>query len=86
MIPPKTLLALSAAFVLTALPALAGSGKTYQVTGPVLEFSDTVIVVQKGEERWEIARTPSTKITGTLAKGAKVTIQYTMAATAVEVK
>ncbi len=86
MIPSKTFLALAAALVLTVLPALAGSGKTYQVTGPVLEFSDTIIVVQKGEERWEVARTPATKITGTLAKGAKVTIQYTMTATAAEVK
>ena len=29
-------------------PALAAGAKTYQVTGPVLELRDDVIVVQKG--------------------------------------
>lgn len=82
----KTLLASIAVLAFGALPLLAGSTKTYQVTGPVLELTDTVIVVQKGDERWEIARTPDTKITGTLTKGAKVTIQYSMTATAVTVK
>ena len=82
----KTLLASLATLALGTLPLLAGSTKTYQVTGPVLDVTDTVIVVQKGDERWEIARTPDTKITGTLAKGAKVTIQYSMTATAITVK
>jgi hypothetical protein len=65
--------------------ALAG-GKTYQVTGPVLEMNDTMIAVKKGSERWEIARDASTKVTGELKVGAKVTITYTMSATEVEVK
>jgi hypothetical protein len=60
--------------------------KTYQVTGPVLEVSDTMIAVQKGKDRWEIARDASTKITGDLKVGSKVTIEYRMTATAVEVK
>ena len=60
--------------------------KTYQVTGPVLEVTPTTITVQKGDDKWEIARTSKTKITGALKVGAKVTIQYTMAATEVEVK
>lgn len=66
--------------------ALGGTTKTYQVTGPVLEMNDTMIAVQKGKERWEIARDSNTKVTGDLKVGAKVTITYTMAATDVEVK
>ena len=60
--------------------------KTYQVTGPVLEVTDTTIVVQKGKEKWEIARTKDTKVTGELKVGAKVTIMYTMTAVSVEAK
>ncbi len=60
--------------------------KTYQVTGPVLEVTDTMIAVQKGNDRWEIARDASTKVTGDLKVGAKVTIEYRMTATAVDVK
>ncbi len=64
----------------------AGTAKTYQVTGPVLEVSDTMIAVQKGKDRWEIQRDASTKVTGDLKVGAKVTIEYRMTATAVDVK
>ncbi len=66
--------------------ALAAAPKTYQVTGPVLEVRDDVIVVQKGKEKWEIARAADTKVKGDLKVGAKVTIEYRMTATAVEVK
>ena len=66
--------------------AFAGSLKTYQVTGPVLEVKDDVIVVEKGKEKWEIARDQATKVTGVLKVGAKVTIQYQMKATEIEVK
>ena len=67
--------------------ASAAGPKTYQVTGPVLEMSDSMIAVQKGgKERWEIARDSNTKVTGDLKVGAKVTITYTMSATDVEVK
>ena len=73
--------------VLMATPLFAAPPeKTYQVTGPVLELTDTKIVVQKGDEKWEVARTPGTKVDGTLKVGAKVTIQYTMTAKSVEVK
>jgi len=70
---------------LLAAPALAAV-KTYQVTGPVLEVNDTMIAVQKGKDRWEIARDASTKVTGDLKVGSKVTIEYRMSATAVDVK
>jgi hypothetical protein len=69
-----------------ASSAMAQTVSTYQVTGPVLEVSDAKIVIQKGKGKWEIARTPGTKVTGDLKVGEKVTVQYSMTATAVEVK
>lgn len=72
---------LATLFSITALAA-----KDYQVTGPVLELTDSKIVVQKGKEKWEILRSPATKVTGTLAVGSKVTIYYSMNATEVEAK
>jgi hypothetical protein len=74
-----------ALFAVAAL-ALASSAWAYQVTGPVLELTDSKIVVQKGKEKWEIARTPDTKVSGDLKVGSKVTIEYTMSAKSVEVK
>ena len=73
-------------FVAVVALALASSAWAYQVTGPVLEVSDSKIVVQKGNEKWEIARTPDTKITGDLKVGSKVTIEYSMTAKSVDVK
>jgi hypothetical protein len=67
-------------------PAFAAAPKTYQVTGPVLEVRDDAIVVQKGKEKWEIARAADTKVKGDLKVGAKVTIEYKMTATTVEAK
>lgn len=66
--------------------AFAAAPKTYQVTGPVLAVSSDLIVVQKGNDKWEISRDANTKITGDLKVGAKVTIQYRMVAASVEVK
>lgn len=82
----KRVLTLTAIFTLFATLAFAGAVKTYQVTGPVLDVSDDMIAVQKGSDRWEIARSADTKVTGDLKKGAKVTIEYRMTATKVEVK
>ena len=64
----------------------AAAPKTYQVTGPVLSVSDDLIVVQKGSDKWEIARDANTQIKGDLKIGTKVTIQYKMIATSVEAK
>ena len=72
--------------VFVVLMLLAPAAMAYQVTGPVLEVTDTAIVVQKGTERWEIARDKDTKATGALKKGDKVTVQYGMTATSIEVK
>lgn len=82
----KSLVSVLAAFALTASLALAGAPKSYQVTGPILEVKDDVIVVQKGNDKWEIARDAATKVNGELKVGAKVTIEYRMTATSVEVK
>ena len=71
---------------LYAFSASAAGTKTYQVTGPVLEVSDDVIVVQKGKEKWEIARNADTKVKGDLKVGAKVTIEYRMTAATIESK
>jgi hypothetical protein len=85
----KKVLALTLVLALTG--AFAGgyvfaAGKTYQVTGPVLEVRSDAIVVQKGSEKWEIARDAGTKVTGDLKVGAKVTIMYRMTATDLDVK
>ena len=71
---------------LLASSAAMAATKTYQVTGPVLEVNDSMIAVQKGKDRWEIARDASTKITGDLKVGSKVTIEYRMIAATVDVK
>jgi hypothetical protein len=60
--------------------------KTYQVTGPVLEVTNDMIVVQKGKERWEVGRDSGTKVNGDLKVGSNVTIQYRMTAVVVDVK
>src|SRR5947208_17030886 len=77
---------LAAASLALTIAAFAAGAKTYQVTGPVLEVTDTIIAVQKGKDRWEINRDANTKVTGDLKVGEKVTIAYTMSATEVEVK
>lgn len=64
----------------------AGGSKTYQVTGPILEMNDTMVAVQKGKERWELARDASTRANGEMKVGDKVTVTYTMTATQLEAK
>ena len=81
----SSLLAIVSALSLSAA-AFAADANTYQVTGPILELTDTKIVVQKGKDKWELARNADTKVTGELKVGAKVTIQYSMTAQTVEVK
>ena len=82
----KRILILACAVFFVAAAAFAAGPKTYQVTGPVLEMTGDVIVVQKGKDKWEIARDAATKVTGELKVGSKVTIEYTMKAATVEVK
>ena len=77
---------LGSAMMLTSGTAEAKQPKKYQVTGKVLELTDDVIVVEKGEEKWEIGREAATKVTGALKVGSKVTIEYRMVAATAEVK
>ena len=79
------IIAAASAILGCVIPASA-AGSSYQVTGPVLEATATKIVIQKDTEKWEIARTADTKITGEVKVGAKVTVQYTMTAASIEVK
>jgi hypothetical protein len=75
-------LAIVAAF---NLALMADDAKSYQVTGPVLEVNASYIVVQKGDQKWQIAWDSSTK--GDKPKvGDKVTIYYKMTATEIETK
>lgn len=80
------LASLCGAWLACASTLLAADAKTYQVTGPVLALTPTTITVQKGDDKWELSRDKSTKITGDLKVGSKVTIQYQMIAAEVEVK
>jgi hypothetical protein len=72
--------------IAVALMIAAPAALAYQVTGPVLEVTDSKIVVEKDKEKWEIARDKDTKVNGDLKKGSRVTIQYRMTATSVDVK
>ena len=69
-----------------ATAAIAAGPKDYQVTGPVLDVNNDVITVQKGTEKWEIARDKDTKVDGDLKKGSRVTVKYKMTASSIEVK
>ena len=82
----KKSLWIACAILLAATLAFAAGPKSYQVTGPVLELKDDLIVVQKGKDKWEIARPKDAKVTGDLKVGSKVTIEYRMTAATVEVK
>ena len=74
------------AFMFCVTAAYAAGPNTYQVTGPILEIKADTIVVQKGKEKWEIAKDAATKVTGDLKVGSKVTVEYTMKAVKIEVK
>jgi len=77
---------LTAIALFATATAFAGAPKTYQVTGPVLEVKDDMVIVQKGKEKWEITKDKDTKLVGELKAGSKVTVTYTMKASAIEVK
>ena len=83
-----SLFAMAILVCLLAVPelALARQPKKYQVTGTVLEVTKDFIAVDKSGERWEIGRSADTKVTGKLEVGAKVTVEYQMSASSVDVK
>jgi len=73
-------LALTPLALLTLAGALyAAQAKTYQVTGPVTALTNDTLTVQKGKDLWEIGR-------GDLKVGERVTVQYRLGATEIEVK
>ena len=75
------------AFGTLAASAFAADSNSYQVTGPILAMTPTTITVQKGTEKWEIARDQATPVRGgDLKVGSKVTVNYRMTAISVEVK
>jgi len=82
----KTTFSLLAAVSLALSSAAFGAGKDYQVTGPVLEVTSSMIAVEKGKDRWELARDSNTKASAEPKVGDKVTVHYTMTATDIEVK
>jgi TPM domain len=69
---------------LTTPPPPPVGPKRYQLTGVILEWNDSMITVQKGNDRWEIARDSNTNIRGDLKIGAKVTVTYVMTASEVQ--
>jgi ribosomal 50S subunit-recycling heat shock protein len=79
---------LAAASLALSSAAFAAGVQDYQVTGPIAELNDTMIVVEKGakKERFEITRDANTKASGEMKVGDKVTVHYTMTATNIEVK
>lgn len=79
----KNLIRIVLASAFLATSAFAAT-KSYQVTGPVLEIRPDAIVVQKGKEKWEIARDATQG--ADLKVGDKVTVDYTMAVKSIEVK
>jgi hypothetical protein len=75
---------LFAAVLALSFSALA---KDYQVTGSVVEVTDTKIVVDKKGEKFEIAKSAATKAPATAVKvGDKVTVYYSMSASEIEAK
>lgn len=76
----RKLLTLSSAIALISTGAFA-----YQVTGPVTAVNDKTITVEKGGEKWEIAK-GSANVPSDVKVGSKVTIEYSMTASKVTAK
>ena len=76
--------------VASVLPALhvcaATTTKTYQVTGQIVSINEEIIVVQKGDAKYELSRKTKTKGVEKAKVGETVTITYHMVAEKVEPK
>ena len=81
----KRVMILVCAFMFVAALAFAAGPKVYQMDGTVYLIKDGSIVVQKGNDKYEIKQDSTTKVAGNIKQGSKVTIQYTMTATKIEV-
>jgi hypothetical protein len=75
-----------AALALLPAAVFGASSRSYQVTGPVVAVTPTSITVEKDGENWEIARDPSATGDANAKVGDRVTVQYRMTATKIEVK
>jgi len=84
--PFKAICTVALCLSVSAAPIYAGSVNSYQVTGPILEVTSDMIAVKKGKDRWELSRDSSTRVDGQLKVGSKVTIQYRMVATSIQIK
>lgn len=67
-----------------ALSSTSFAAKSYQVTGTVMEITESTITVAKKGEKFEITRPVG--MGGDVQKGAKVTVQYSMTATSIDIK
>lgn len=88
MFKPFTATFAPLAGILLLAATAAAAPEKYQVTGPVTAMDATTITIVKGgKEKFVMARDAGTKMTGgDLKVGDKVTVQYTITATDVEVK
>lgn len=83
----KTMLLMLSIATALLLPSAAFAAKKYQVTGKVIALDEKMVTVQKADdEKWELERGAATKVEGDLKIGEKVTIEYTMIASGIEVK
>ena len=82
----RTLIVIGVILIVATFAFARPPKSDYQWTGSVVEMDNDHIIVQKGDEKWEFAYDKSTKITGTLKAGAKVTVKYMMKATSIEAK
>ncbi len=70
------LMLVAAMAVLFAVTVVWAAEKTYQVTGPVTELTDSMLVVDKKGEMHQIARTADTKVKGDLKVGEKAEVRF----------
>ncbi len=77
---------LATGLLLEMASARAEGPNKYQVTGQVVEVTETSIILQKGEEKWELARKKTTKGSANLKVGDKITVYYHMVADEVTAK
>lgn len=69
----KKLILFLAVGVIFAAPVF---GQTSEMTGTVVAVSTSTITVQSGTAVWDIKRTSTTSVDGTLKVGSTVTVKY----------
>ena len=82
----KKVLLFACVMVLFAAVVFAAGPKSYQVTGPVLEITDDVIIVKKRMNKWELPKSAVISLSGAVKVGVRVTIYYKMTAKKIRVK